>query len=71
MGKPITLIEEARAIVSENFKESEETLWISDSLNDSMGINMAIILDEALNAGYMPDGFEQKDGYRIYRYQKD
>jgi len=71
MRNPITLIEEARSVVSENFKEPIETLCISDSLNDSMGINMAIILDEALKTGYMPDGFEQKDGYRIYKYKKE
>jgi hypothetical protein len=71
MRKPITSIEEARRVVSKEFKETKETLWISDSLNDSIGINMAIVLDRVLKAGYMPDGFEQKDGYRIYKYRKD
>jgi hypothetical protein len=71
MRKPITSIEEARRVVSKEFKETKETLWISDSLNDSIGINMAIVLDRVLKAGYVPDGFEQKDGYRIYKYRKD
>jgi hypothetical protein len=71
MRKPITSIEEARSIVLENFKEPIETLYISDSLNDSNGINMAIILDEVLKIGYMADGFEQKGGYRICKYKKE
>lgn len=64
-------IEEARAFVQENFKNKEETLWISDELNDPMGMNMAIIADGILKAGYIPDGFNQKDGYRIYKYNKE
>ncbi len=34
-------------------------------------MNMAIISDAILNAGYMPVGFVQKDGYRIYNYLKE
>jgi len=29
---------------------------------------MAIVLDAILAQGYGPDGFEQRDGYRLYRY---
>ena len=68
---PIKTIKEARAFVQGNFKNTEETLWISDELNDPMGMNMAIIADGILKAGYMPDGFDQKDGYRIYKYNKE
>ena len=69
--QPITSLEEARTYVVENFDEPEETLWIAESLNDPVGMNMAIIGDGILKAGYMPNGFEQKDGYRIYKYKKD
>lgn len=69
--KPIISLNEARTYVSENFHESTETLWISDTLNDPMGMNMAMIVDGVLKAGYMPDGFEQKSGHRIYKYNKE
>ena len=69
--KPLKTLEEARIFVQENFKNEEETLWISDELNDPMGMNMAIIADGILKEDYMPDGFDQKDGYRIYKYNKE
>ena len=68
---PISSLEEARNYVKENFNGSFETLMISESLHDQMGMNMAIIADGILKAGYMPDGFEQKGGYRIYKYKKE
>ncbi len=68
---PITSLDEANKYISKNFNEVEETLWISQSLNDPMGMNMAIIADGILKLGYMPDGFEQKEGYRIYKFIKD
>lgn len=68
---PIIFLEEARTYVVENFQESVETLWISDTLNDPMGMNMAIIGDGILKVGYMPDGFEQRNGFRIYKYNKE
>ena len=68
---PLKTLEEARIFVQENFKSKDETLWISDDLNDTMGMNMAIIADGILKAGYMPDGFDQEDGYRIYKYNKE
>jgi hypothetical protein len=68
--KPLKTIEDATEYVSNNFKNPKETLWIADSLNDNAGMNMAIIFDKILGAGYMPDGFDQKEGYRIYKYKK-
>jgi hypothetical protein len=68
---PIKALDEARNFVQEHFKNAEETLWISDELNDPMGMNMAIIVDGILKAGYMPDGFDKKNGYRIYKYKKE
>lgn len=44
-------------------------LNISDSLNDPMRMNMAIITDKALAKGFFPNGFIQKEGYRIYKYK--
>lgn len=69
--KPCISLDEARTYITENFNESFETLWISDTLNDPMGLNMAMIVDEILKTGYMPDGFEQKSGFRIYKYNKE
>jgi len=44
-------------------------LPISDSLKDPMGMNMAIITDKVLAKGFFPNGFIQKEGYRIYKYK--
>jgi hypothetical protein len=68
---PFTNIEDARKYVAESFNDKEETLLISDELNDEMGINMTIILDGILSKGYDVNGFEQKEGYRIYKYKKE
>ena len=48
-------------------------LAISDDVTfagqpDAMGAGMAIIVDGILGQGYVPDGFEQRDGYRLYSY---
>lgn len=67
---PLKDLDEARKFVQNNFKHTKETLWLSDELNDPIGMNMAIIVDGILKAGYMPDGYEQKNGYRIYKYNK-
>lgn len=69
-NKPITTIENARGYIRENFKSNEETLLISNELNDPIGINMAIIVDDILRLGYNVNGFEQREGYRIYKYKK-
>jgi hypothetical protein len=37
---------------------------------DTMGAGMAIILDKILGLEYEPDGFEQMDGFKLYRYKK-
>lgn len=69
--EPLINIDEAVAFVKNNFNNPEETLWISDELNDPMGMNMTIIGDSILKAGYMPNGFDQQDGHRIYKYTKE
>lgn len=45
-------------------------LAVSDEMNDPVGMNMAIICDCLLGKDIEPNGFEQKVGYRIYRYKK-
>ncbi|WP_115529618.1 hypothetical protein [Xanthomonas campestris] len=46
----------------------EFELPISNDLQDPFGVTMAVITDRALSRGWWPDGFEQRDGYRLYRY---
>ena len=41
---------------------------ISVELLDNLGMNMAIIIDAILKKGYMPDGYEQFNGYKKYKY---
>lgn len=68
---PITTIEEANRIIMEyRGAASDFRLPIADSLLDPAGVNMAVITDMILAKGFMPDGFEQKDGYRLYRYKE-
>jgi hypothetical protein len=67
--KIIKSIEEAKETI-EKFEGKPEDfkLPISDDLQDPVGLNMAIITDSILERGWMPDGFDQKEGYRIYKY---
>jgi hypothetical protein len=37
---------------------------------DSKGAGMALVVDAVLKKGFEPDGFQQMDGYRVYRYKK-
>ena len=50
-------------------KASDMKLSISDSLLDPIGINMAMITDKILAKGWEPDGYEEKEGYRVYKYK--
>ena len=50
-------------------------LAISDSFTfqgkpDTLGAGKAVLLDRILGLGYLPDGFEQKRGFRVYGYKK-
>lgn len=50
-------------------------LAISDSFTfagqpDTMGAGMAVMLDKILSFGFEPDGFDQKDGYKLYKYKE-
>lgn len=67
--KPFTEVRTATAFIHGYKGLAEDlNLLISDNMNDSMGINMTIITDSILNKGFLPDGFEQKNGFRIYKY---
>ena len=35
---------------------------------DVTGAGMALVLDAILAQGYVPDGFDQREGFRVYRY---
>ena len=50
-------------------KPEDLNLKISDKMNDSIGVNMAIITDAILAKGFEPNGFIQKKGYKIYLYR--
>lgn len=67
--KIIKSIEEAQEMI-EMFEGEPENfnLSISEELQDPMGLNIAIITDCILKKGWLPDGFEQNEGYRIYKY---
>lgn len=68
--KPFEDIDAAREAVNAHDGRPEEfVLPVSDSLQDPMGLSMAIILDAVLARGWDVDGFEQHDGYRVYRYK--
>lgn len=66
---PLTNIYSALSLIDGFTGRPEEfVLAISDALQDPMGVNMALITDKVLERGWLPAGFEQKDGYRLYRY---
>lgn len=68
--KPITTVDEARQSIQDFSGPPEDlVLPISDQLLDPIGVNMAIIGDALLAKGWEPDGFEQREGFRIYRYK--
>ena len=47
---------------------SEFKLLVPDAMNDDGGTNMAMVTDGILVKEWLPNGFIQKDGYRIYEY---
>ncbi len=69
--KPIVTIDEAITSIQDFSGSPEEfVLPISDQLQDRLGANMAVITDAILDKGWEPDGFEQREGFRIYRYKR-
>jgi hypothetical protein len=67
---PFDSVEEAITAVDNFTGEAEEfVLPISDKLQDSIGLNMALVTDRVLARGWMPSGFEQCAGFRKYKYR--
>lgn len=70
--EPIRDVDEAISLIKSFTGRPEDfTLPISDRLQDPMGMNMAMITDAVLAKGWMVDGFEERDGYRVYLYKSD
>jgi hypothetical protein len=69
--KPFTEIEAALEFVK-SFRgcAGELLLPIDDSLQDPVGMNMALIVDHLLGREWEPAGYEQMSGYRVYRYKE-
>jgi hypothetical protein len=68
--KPFTDIDAARQAIEQYSGSPKEFLLpISDEIQDPMGITMAVITDAILAKGWDLDGFDQQDGYRVYRYK--
>ena len=68
--KPVRTVEEAKKLIESFSGRAEEfELPIADELQDSVGIHMAIITDYILGKGWEPNGFNQKAGFRVYRYK--
>ena len=69
--KPFSTTDDAlKAVDNHAGDPADFELPISDALLDPVGINMAVITDRILASGWEPVGFEQKAGYRIYRYRE-
>ena len=67
----ISNIDDAKKVIEAHEGNAEDfELPISEELQDPVGINMAIITDDILARGWEPNGFIQKDGYRIYLYKE-
>ena len=68
--KAIKNIEHAiRLIDAFEGRPEDFELAVSDELQDPVGMNMALITDHILKKGWVPDGFEEREGWRIYRYK--
>ena len=67
---PVTNLDEAKRLV-DSFpgKPEEFVLSLSEELLDPFGMNMAIITDRVLARGWAPNGFDQKQGFRVYLYK--
>ena len=69
--KIVESTEEANAVIEAFTGNADDfELRVSDKLQDPTGINMTIITDTILNKGWEPDGFVQKEGFRIYSYKE-
>lgn len=51
-------------------KAADLRLPVSDDLHDPLGLSMALITDKIFSKGWEPNGYEEKEGYRVYRYKE-
>ena len=58
------------AIRDFNGTASDFKVLMPDILNDQEGVNMAMITDAILQKDWVPDGYEQKENYRLYAYSE-
>ncbi len=69
--KPISGLKEAQTLIDNYTGEVDAfELPISDELQDPMGMSMAVITDSILKKNWVPNGFVQKEGFRIYLYKE-
>lgn len=69
--KPIASLNEGiRLVRSFEGKPEDFVLVVPESLIDSVGMNVAILTNEALLRGWWPGDVTKKDGYRVFRYKK-
>ena len=62
-------VEEALNAIQEHVGPADTfTLAVADSINDDLGVTMAILTDAVLARGWLPDGYDERADYRIYRY---
>ena len=70
MTEPFTDMETAKTYIESYAGDVQDfELPISDSINDPLGLTMALLLDTMLKKGWEPDVFEQQEGYRVYKYK--
>jgi hypothetical protein len=69
--KPIASVQEGMEVV-DSFQGRPEDfeLAVPAELLDAVGVNMAIITDRVLARGWLPDGFSEADGCRIFRFKE-
>jgi len=67
---PCTTLD-AIGVALESFEGQPDdfVLAISDTLQDPVGIVVAVITDKALAKGWCPASFEQRVGYRLYHFK--
>jgi hypothetical protein len=60
---------EATKITGDRFELPIANEFTFGGRPDTMGAGMAVVVDAILAQRYEPDGFEQREGYRLYRYK--
>ncbi len=66
----ITKLKQAKRAIRDFSGSPEDFLLpVSDQLQDFMEINMAIIREAIFARGWESTGFEQREGFRVYRYR--